>query len=92
MDIGVEVSDLDRASAIAGRPIVTTSEATSKVLVKDGNTVVIGGFIRQRETEIVRGIPILMHIPLLGALFREKTTTFEDLELLIFITPTIIRV
>ena len=91
MDIGVEVSDLDRASALAGRPIVTTSEASSKVLVKDGNTVVIGGFIRQRETERVSGIPILMHIPLLGALFRETQSTFEDLELLIFITPTIIK-
>ncbi|OGC42112.1 hypothetical protein A2Y85_03940 [candidate division WOR-3 bacterium RBG_13_43_14] len=91
MDIHAEVSELDRASALAGRPIITTSEADSKVLVKDGNTVVIGGFIRRKETKSVRGIPILKSIPILGALFRETTTTFEDRELLIFITPTIIR-
>ncbi len=91
MDIHAEVSELDRASALAGRPIITTSEANSKVLVKDGNTVVIGGFIRRKETKSVRGIPILKSIPILGALFRETTTTFEDRELLIFITPTIIR-
>ena len=91
MDIHAEVSELDRASALAGRPIITTSEAESKVLVADGNTVVIGGFIRRRETKQVRGIPILKSIPILGALFRESTTAIEDRELLIFITPTIIR-
>lgn len=91
MDIHAEVSELDRSSALAGRPIITTSEADSKVLVKDGNTVVIGGFIRRKDTKSVRGIPILKSIPILGALFRETTTTYEDRELLIFITPTIIR-
>jgi type IV pilus assembly protein PilQ len=91
MEIHAEVSELDRASALAGRPIITTSEADSKVLVKDGNTVIIGGFIRRKETKNVRGIPILKSIPILGALFRETTTTVEDRELLIFITPTIIR-
>ncbi|MEO0142530.1 MAG: secretin N-terminal domain-containing protein [candidate division WOR-3 bacterium] len=91
MEIHAEVSELDRASALAGRPIITTSEADSKVLVKDGNTVVIGGFIRKKETKSVRGIPILRSIPIIGALFRETTTTYEDRELLIFITPTIIK-
>lgn len=91
MEIKAEVSELDRASALAGRPIITTSEADTKVLVKDGNTVVIGGFIRKKETKSVRGIPILKSIPILGALFRETTTTVEDRELLIFITPTIIK-
>lgn len=91
MEIHAEVSELDRASALAGRPIITTSEADSKVLVKDGNTVVIGGFIRRKETKNVRGIPILKSIPILGALFRETTTSVENRELLIFITPTLIR-
>ncbi len=91
MEIHAEVSELDRASALAGRPIITTSEADTRVLVKDGNTVVIGGFIRKKETKSVRGIPILKSIPLIGALFRETATTYEDRELLIFITPTIIK-
>jgi type IV pilus assembly protein PilQ len=91
MEIHAEVSELDRASALAGRPIVTTSEADTRVLVKDGNTVVIGGFIRKKETKSVRGIPILKSIPVIGALFRDATTTYEDRELLIFITPTIIK-
>jgi type IV pilus assembly protein PilQ len=91
MEIHVEVSELDRASALAGRPIITTSEADSKVLVKDGNTVVIGGFIRKKESKSVRGIPLLKSIPIIGILFRETTTTLEDRELLIFITPTILR-
>lgn len=91
MEILAEVSELDRASALAGRPIITTSEAESKVLVKDGNTVVIGGFIRTRETQQETGIPLLMDIPLLGFLFKETTTVVEEYELLIFITPTIIK-
>ncbi len=91
MEIHAEVSELDKASALAGRPIVTTSEADTKVLVKDGNTVVIGGFIRKKKTKSVHGIPILKSIPILGALFRETTTSIEDRELLIFLTPTIIR-
>lgn len=91
MEIKAEVSELDRASALAGRPIITTSEAATRILVKDGNTVVIGGFIRKKETKSVKGLPLLKSIPLLGALFRETTTTFEDRELLIFITPTIIK-
>jgi type IV pilus assembly protein PilQ len=91
MEIHAEVSELDRASALAGRPIITTSEADSKVLVDDGNTVIIGGFIRKKETEQRRGIPLLKDIPILGALFRETTKTIEDRELLIFITPTIIK-
>jgi type IV pilus assembly protein PilQ len=91
MEIHAEVSELDRASALAGRPIITTSEADSKVLVDDGNTVIIGGFIRKREAKTVRGIPLLKDIPILGALFRETTKTVEDRELLIFITPTIIK-
>jgi type IV pilus assembly protein PilQ len=91
MEIRAEVSELDRASALAGRPIITTSEAESKVLVSDANTVVIGGFIRRRESKQTKGIPLLKSIPIIGALFRETTSTLEDRELLIFITPTIIR-
>ncbi len=91
MELHAEVSELDRASALAGRPIITTSEADSKVLVKDGNTVVIGGFIRKKETQSVSGIPLLKDIPLIGWLFRETQSSWEDRELLIFITPTIIK-
>lgn len=91
MELHAEVSELDRASALAGRPIITTSEADSKVLVKDGNTVIIGGFIRKKETKSVSGIPLLKDIPLLGWLFRETQSSWEDRELLIFITPTIIK-
>ena len=59
--------------------------------MKDGNTVVIGGFIRKKESKTVKGLPILKSIPIIGALFRESSVTQEDRELLIFITPTIVR-
>ncbi len=91
MDIKAEVSEVDEASVTIGRPIITTSEAASKVLVRDGNTVVIGGFIKQKEEKSTKGIPILRSIPIIGFLFRETATTRSDRELLIFITPTIVK-
>lgn len=91
MDIKAEVSEVDEASVTIGRPIITSSEASSKVLVRDGNTVVIGGFIKQKEEKSVKGIPILRSIPIIGFLFKETATTTSDRELLIFITPTIIK-
>jgi type IV pilus assembly protein PilQ len=91
MDIKAEVSEVDEASVTIGRPIITSSEAQSKVLVRDGNTVVIGGFIKQKEEKSVKGIPILRSIPILGFLFKETATTRSDRELLIFITPTIVK-
>ncbi len=91
MDIKAEVSEVDEASVTIGRPIITTSEAASKVLVRDGNTVVIGGFIKQKEERSVKGIPILRSIPIIGLLFKETAVTHSDRELLIFITPTIVK-
>lgn len=91
MDIKAEVSEVDEASVTIGRPIITSSEAQTKVLVRDGNTVVIGGFIKQKEEKSTKGIPILRSIPIIGFLFRETATSRSDRELLIFITPTIVK-
>ncbi len=91
MDIKAEVSEVDEASVSIGRPIITTSEAASKVLVRDGNTVVIGGFIKQKAEKSIKGIPILRSIPIIGFLFRETAVSHSDRELLIFITPTIVK-
>ncbi|RKX70946.1 hypothetical protein DRP53_03335 [candidate division WOR-3 bacterium] len=91
MHIKAEVSEVDEASVAAGKPIITTSEAETKVQVKNGGTVVLGGFISRKEEKTVKGIPILRSIPIIGALFRESVKTYKDRELLIFITPTIVK-
>jgi type IV pilus secretin PilQ/predicted competence protein len=66
-------------------------QTKSVLRVKDGETIVIGGLIRNRLTEVITKVPILGDIPLLGALFRHRDKSKdEDRELMIFITPHII--
>ncbi len=90
MDIHSELSEVDEATVATGRPVMTTSEADTRQLVKDGQTVVLGGFIREKRSTSMSGVPILRSIPLLGALFKETATTYAKREVLIFLTPHII--
>lgn len=82
---GAEIEPQTRA------PIVTTQEAKTTVIVNDGQTVVIGGLTSKDEKEIETGIPILKDIPLLGALFRYKQTKELKNDLVIFVTPHIVK-
>ena len=82
--------DLVQAT-VQGGGIINTSEADTRVMVKNGETVVIGGLIRANETMLVRGVPILKDIPLLGSFFRNSTKVTEKRELLIFVTPRILN-
>jgi type IV pilus assembly protein PilQ len=70
-------------------PAKETRSATTEVLVKDGETTVIGGIITDQQGTTVRGVPFLSKIPVLGWLFQGKTTDSVKTELIIFITPKI---
>jgi type IV pilus assembly protein PilQ len=72
-------------------PSIDTREAQTKVLVKNGETLVIGGIYETETQETVQGIPWLMKIPVLGWLFKAEDTLHTKKELLIFITPTVIQ-
>jgi type IV pilus assembly protein PilQ len=71
--------------------VINTSNAETNVVVNNGQTAVIGGLTSQDEVETVTGIPILKDIPLFGAVFRSTTKNYEDRDLVIFVTPTIIE-
>ncbi|MFH1577962.1 MAG: secretin N-terminal domain-containing protein [Candidatus Omnitrophota bacterium] len=78
------------------RPITTTRVAETEVQIKDGQTVVIGGLIKDKTLIITKKVPILGDIPLLGLLFRRKEVSSaedpnEQTDLLIFVTATIIK-
>ena len=91
LDLHPEVSDLAAQATVQGGVIINTSEADTRVMVENGETVVIGGLIRANETVLVRGVPILKDIPLLGSFFRNSTKVTEKRELLIFVTPRILN-
>ena len=74
-----------------GGIIIVTSEARTRVMVRNGETVVIGGLIRNNETEYSTGVPLLRNLPLLGRFFRSQSTSIEKRELLIFVTPRIVN-
>jgi type IV pilus assembly protein PilQ len=72
-------------------PSVDKREAATEVLVKDGETIVIGGIYESENSETTTGIPWFMKIPVLGWLFKAEDTLSVRRELLIFITPTVIQ-
>ena len=70
---------------------IATKEARTRVIVRDGGTTVIGGIFQINDQDQNNMIPGLWKIPILGNLFRNKTRTEKHDELLIFITPRILR-
>lgn len=72
-------------------PIIETREAESRIFMQDGETVVIGGLLKDIASKNRQGIPFLSKIPLLGALFSRDTVDTEKIDLLIFITAHIIK-
>lgn len=72
-------------------PKKTTTKVTCEAVLKDGNTLVIGGLIREEETETVKGIPFLSKIPVLKYFFSHTDYDINRSELVIFLTPHIIK-
>ncbi|MGZ6029418.1 MAG: type IV pilus secretin PilQ, partial [Myxococcaceae bacterium] len=73
-----------------GQPAISKKEAETQVLVKDGDTTVIGGIYVRRGSNNEAGVPFLMKLPILGFFFRTTTVAESRQELLIFITPRIV--
>jgi len=90
LDLHPEVSDLSTQSTVQGGVIINTSEADTRVMVDNGQTAVIGGLIRNDDSKVRTGIPVLMHIPVLGALFQDEATVRSQRELVIFVTPRLL--
>lgn len=71
-------------------PIIQNREAETRILMQSGETVVIGGLIKDVQIKSIEGVPFLKDIPYLGRLFRRDTVDTEKVELLVFLTATII--
>lgn len=78
-------------TAANGQPAIRRNEAETRVLALDGETIVIGGIFTRTATENLAGIPWFSKVPLLGFLFRNTQTIDQRRELLVFITPRIVR-
>lgn len=91
MQIAIENATPDFSRAVNGNPSINTQRATTQVQVGDGVTTVIGGILQTTETTAVDETPGLGKVPLLGWLFKRNDVRTESQELMILITPRIIR-
>ena len=91
MKIQADKSEPDWSNTVAGAPSIITRNATTSLIVANGDTAVIGGLAQKNEGSNFRKIPIFGDIPVLGLLFKARDSTDKFDELLIFITPRIIE-
>ncbi len=90
--LGVEISseDILPGSAI-GLPQTTKRVVKTSAIVKNGETIIIGGMAREKMSKTVIGIPIIRNIPLIGKLFSHDRVTYENTTLVLMLTPYIIK-
>ena len=91
MQITIENAAADFSRQVNGIPPIDTQRAQTQVQVEDGATTVIGGIFVSREQSFTDRTPFMSRIPILGWLFKRQAVQDEARELLIFITPRIIR-
>jgi len=93
MDIQVQKNEPTTGLAVegsAGTPLSTRS-AKTKLMVRDGGTAVIGGIYQVKDNNSITRMPFISQIPIIGNLFKTHNISTSHDELLIFITPRIIR-
>jgi type IV pilus assembly protein PilQ len=76
---------------MASYPIILTREVDTQILIKDGETVAIGGLMKDVKSTSITGLPILKDIPLLGLVFQRKADTIQKIDLIIFLTARIAK-
>ena len=89
VDIKNDIADFSKP--VNGMPTIKTETAKTTVMVNDGGTIVLGGLYKINEDHSNTGVPVLSKIPLLGSLFRNSRRYGKTQELMIFITPRIIK-
>ncbi|MCH7796797.1 MAG: type II secretion system protein GspD, partial [Proteobacteria bacterium] len=92
LDVFQEISDVvETTTSAINSPTIQQRSIQSTVAVQSGDTIALGGLIRDREEDAVSGIPILSAIPILGNLFKTTQNIVRRTELLVLITPRVVR-
>lgn len=91
MKISATKNAPDTSLVVQGQPSIRKNEATTEILLSDGETAVIGGILIVDRGQTIAKVPFFGDLPLIGWLFRKKTMKDDKRELLIFITPRIVK-
>jgi len=90
LEIKATKNSIGPAVSTAG-PTIDKKEATTEILLRDGETTVLGGIFEETRTDSTQGVPWFNRIPFLGWLFKNEGVSVNQTELLVFITPIIIK-
>ncbi|AMR65651.1 type IV pilus secretin PilQ [Aquipseudomonas alcaligenes] len=91
MEVKVNKDEPDYDREVNGVPPINKNEVNAKVLVEDGETIVIGGVFSNTQSKVVEKVPLLGDVPFIGRLFRRDAVRDQKNELLVFITPRIMN-
>ena len=89
LTVDINDSSPDLASSVDGIPGILKNTASTAVIIKNRQTAVIAGLVKQSKSKSATGVPFLSQIPILGWLFRSNSVSDTNSELVIFLTPTI---
>lgn len=91
MEVKVNKDEPDYDREVNGVPPINKNEVNAKILVEDGETIVIGGVFSNTQSKVVEKVPLLGDVPFIGRLFRRDAVRDQKNELLVFITPRIMN-
>jgi type IV pilus assembly protein PilQ len=89
--VRLEIKATKNSPGAGNPPPINKKEATTEILLRDGETTVLGGIFEETKTDATSGIPWFNRIPFLGWLFKNESVVIQQTELLIFVTPTILK-
>jgi general secretion pathway protein D len=91
LDVMQSVTDVGPVDAATRQRSFTERNLSSRIAVRSGDSVVLGGLIRDNDTQSKSGVPLLMDIPVVGSLFSNTVNSTVRTELLVFITPKVVE-
>jgi general secretion pathway protein D len=89
MDVKIEISQLT-TDLVNSQPVRSHMETTTNMIVRDGQTLLLGGILFQKDSKVEAKLPLFGDLPLVGGLFRHNSVIQTNSELLVFITPHVV--
>jgi general secretion pathway protein D len=89
--IHAESSTVDSGGTVLGGDVFDTDNFRTEVTAKNSQTLLLGGIIQKQTSNIIRKVPVLGSIPGLGWAFKKKDQTTQDVELMVFLRPTVLH-
>ena len=91
LDVRQTINEIIGREPELNAPIVASRLAETTIMVKDGQTIVIGGIIKENQERVTRRVPLLSEIPILGELFKSRHWRHQKSELMVFLTPHVLK-